>query len=253
MFDRAKKALAIVAFLALFGFLAFQTGVAFHHPQGRYQESAAAHDGEQKNIFVRFWEWTTDDPVAAYTLVLAISTIGLWWVTGSGIRIQAKDTRILQRAYVSIEPMGLTLLIDGSHLLGLVSIKNAGNLPARNLSWSIRMLASLNGELETLPSFDIKGSIVLAPHSETTCGSDGRLIVSDLLGMAGAGLNRMDEKPVFIYVFGIIEYHDGFTDGRITRFCHRYNYKIRPQIVGPAQYSMSRELARQHTHGNEST
>ena len=36
-------------------------------------------------------------------------------------------------------------------------------------------------------------------------------------------------------------------------FCHRYNYKVRPQVVGAAQYSMGREMARQLTHGNEST
>ncbi len=149
--------------------------------------------------------------------------------------------------------MALTLLIDNSHLLGLVSVKNAGNLPATRLSWSIKMIASLDGELETFPSFDTKGSLVVAPHSETTRGSDGNLILSDLLSMAEASSNRTNEKPVFIYVFGIVKYHDGFTDGRLTRFCHRYNYKVRPQVAGAAQYSMSRDMARQHTYGNEST
>jgi len=198
--------------------------------------------------------------IGAFTIVLAISTIGLWLATNKLWRsadataeAQERDTRILQRAYLSVEPLGLSLLIDNAHLLGLVGFKNAGNLPARNLSWAIKMIASTNGELESFPSHDTKGNIVVAPNSETTRGSDGRLVLSDLLTMASAGNGRMNETPIFIYVYGVVRYHDGFADGRLTRFCHRYNYKVRPQVPGTAGYSMSRDLARQHTYGNEST
>jgi hypothetical protein len=63
-----------------------------------------------------FWDWTTHDPVSFYTAVLALSMIALWIVTWRGIRGQSKDIRILQRAYVSVEPGGLmptwTGLID---------------------------------------------------------------------------------------------------------------------------------------------
>src|SRR5262249_40026203 len=45
------------------------------------------------------WEKTTTDPVALFTFVLSLSTIGLWVATGIGILIQTRDTRILQRAY----------------------------------------------------------------------------------------------------------------------------------------------------------
>jgi hypothetical protein len=197
--------------------------------------------------------------IGAFTIVLALSTIGLWLATNrlwksadDTAEAQERNTRILQRAYVSVDPLGLDLLIDGAHLLGLVSIKNAGNLPARNLTWSIRMLASSNGEEQTFPLQDTKGDIVVAPHSETTRGSDGRLVLVDMLTMAGAGGSRMDENPVFIYVYGVVRYHDGFTDGRFTRFCHRYNYKVRPQVSGSGQYIMSRDKARLHSYGNES-
>src|SRR5258708_27645644 len=107
MWDRAKIAFAIGGFLALFGFLVFQAGVASHHPQNQSRQVAATQDHEQKNILERFWEWTTDDPVAVYTLVLAFSTIGLWFVTARGVRTQIADTRILQRAYISVEPAGI--------------------------------------------------------------------------------------------------------------------------------------------------
>lgn len=191
----------------------------------------------------RLWQATDE---------LRISTDKLWDAARATADIQERDTKILQRAYVSVEPLGLDLLIDGAHLLGLVSIKNSGNLPARNLSWSIRMLGTVDGEQESFPLKETQGNIVIAPHSETIRGADTRLVVSELLDAAGAGSQggRMAETPIFIYVFGIIKYHDGFTEERTTRFCHRYNWKVRPQEAG--KYGMSKELARQHSRGNES-
>src|SRR5712664_2862848 len=104
MLARAKTVFVTVCFLTLFGFLAFQTGVASKYPQRHSEQTTPAENNEKNNVFERFWEWTTEDPVAVYTLVLAISTIGLWFVTGQGMRNQSREMRILQRAYLSIEP-----------------------------------------------------------------------------------------------------------------------------------------------------
>jgi hypothetical protein len=41
----------------------------------------------------------------AFDGVLAVSTIGLW---ARGVRTQAADTRILQRAYLGVEPAGIS-------------------------------------------------------------------------------------------------------------------------------------------------
>src|SRR5580700_349525 len=59
--------------------------------------------------------------VAAFTIVLALSTIGLWTAT---LRLwgaardtaeqQSKDTEIIQRAYISVEPGGISPHIYGS-------------------------------------------------------------------------------------------------------------------------------------------
>src|SRR5262245_6096883 len=63
---------------------------------------------EIANRLTAVWHWTTDDPVSFYTAILAVSTIALWIVTWRGIRRQSKDTRTLERAYVNVEPGGLT-------------------------------------------------------------------------------------------------------------------------------------------------
>src|SRR5258708_5240545 len=60
--------------------------------------------------FVRIWRDIFDKAdayVALFTLVLAISTINLWSATKTAAERQEKDTRILQRAYLSVEPFGI--------------------------------------------------------------------------------------------------------------------------------------------------
>jgi hypothetical protein len=87
-------------------------------------------------LVTTLWDWTTHDPVSFYTAVLALSTIALWIVTWRGIRGQSKDIRILQRAYVSVEPGGLTAHVDRSDRLHTtVTFRNVGHLPARDVRW----------------------------------------------------------------------------------------------------------------------
>src|SRR6516165_385306 len=90
-------------------------------------------------VWMTFWRWTTHDAVAAYTAVLAISTIGLWIVTALGIRNQRRNTEILQRAYLSVEPGGIQQPYDRvDRVQGYVICRNRGHLPARKLSWHTR-------------------------------------------------------------------------------------------------------------------
>jgi hypothetical protein len=54
-----------------------------------------------------FLEKIADDPTAQFIAFLARSTLLLWWATWRiGVR-QSKETIILQRAYVSVEPLGV--------------------------------------------------------------------------------------------------------------------------------------------------
>src|SRR5436190_1382017 len=108
-----------------------------------------------ENPLVVFWHWTVHDPVAFYTSILAVSTIGLWIITWRGIRSQSIDTRILQRAYLSVEPAGLNPYLghegEGRAVAGHVRFRNLGHLPARNVSWSIYIKFSPTDELNDFP------------------------------------------------------------------------------------------------------
>jgi hypothetical protein len=259
MLKRARTAVAIVAFLALFGFLAFQSGVATkQYPQQQQTEASAAEGHEGKNPFERFWKWTTHDPVAFYTsllalftLILGASTVLLWWETRQIRSSAAEDTRTLQRAYVSVEPLGTRLRIDGASVMGHVAIHNAGNLPASDLNWFINIKWSFDDREEDFPLSRGKGSVVITPGSKATRGSGSIVGLQDMLDASGASLqpDLTLQAPVYIYVWGIVTYHDGFTAGRVTKFCHRYNWAMR----GGTGYSVDTEHARLHEFGNDST
>ena len=67
----------------------------------------------------------TDWISAVATAVVAVFTIALFWV---GWR-QIADTKILQRAYLSVKPQGIVSSTNGL-LVGHVAFKNVGKLPA---------------------------------------------------------------------------------------------------------------------------
>jgi len=139
-------------------------------------------------------------------------------------------------------------MVSGDRLIGHVSINNAGNLPATNVRWFIRIKSTPNGQETSFETGDLKGSIVVAPHSATTLACDETIILQARLDASDAGKGREHEKPLFIYVWGLVRYHDGFVGGRSTEFCHRYNWINRPNRA--SAYEIDAKFARQHTEGN---
>jgi hypothetical protein len=121
----------------------------------------------------RFWEWTTHDPVAFYTFVLSVSTIALWFVTWRGVRNQTRETQILQRAYLSVEPAGIQPHVDrGDRVVCSVTFRNVGHLPARNVRWYGECLGSPPTDAKGDFVFPIgeffPGKLVLAPGANST-------------------------------------------------------------------------------------
>jgi hypothetical protein len=177
-----------------------------------------------------FWDWTTHDPVSFYTAVLALSTIALWIVTWRGIRGQSKDIRILQRAYVSVEPGGLTAHVDRSDRLHTtVTFRNVGHLPARDVRW-YGTFATLgpdggwrgNPDGNDFPVKETGGKIVFPVKKPT----GGKIVLPP--GTASThhiGTVFTDRLQNSLFVWGIVTYDDGFGKQRFTRFCHLYPTK----------------------------
>jgi hypothetical protein len=203
----------------------------------------------------RFLDSISPAVTAIFTVVLGISTIGLWKATkrlweaaDATATAQERDTRILQRAYISVDPRGLRLRIDGATLMAHVAMRNAGNLPARKVRWFINIRWSHEGAEEDFPLSEGKGSVVIVPRSEAVRGSDSALSLQDLLAACGSEIqpSRPNQATVFIYVWGAVSYYDGFVEGRTTRFCHRYNWMMRDR------YDVDTSHARLHEYGNDS-
>ena len=59
-------------------------------------------------------------------------------------------------------------LVDGNRVIGHVGMKNAGNLPARKVSWFVRIKESPDGEETDFPIENSKGKIVIVPKADIT-------------------------------------------------------------------------------------
>jgi hypothetical protein len=229
----------------------FAIGMVFssHHPVDNNAPTNNNNKTETNRIVK-----PADERIADYTLaldlltfVLAAATIGLGIITGAGIRNQSNETRILQRAYIVAEPYGIDTFTDGKQIIGYTGIRNAGRVPATELRWFSRLTPSNSGKWnETIPQ-TFEGCNILAPGTLMREGSKTALHekIRDLTGGGGK----------FLYVWGEIEYLDGFGKRRRTQFCHRYNWARNREEPGrlPTRFRISRKYGRHHIHGNSAT
>ncbi len=174
-----------------------------------YQEETST------NPIIAFWHWTTDEPVSFYTAVLAISTILLWAVTSLGIYNQFNDTRIIQRAYLSAKPAGIDTMTDGSVIAHVIFL-NSGNLPAKKVRNEVKIGWFDDGNKSDFDEVKITdpGTILLVPNLEVERGTPP---------LSKQDVAQYRAKRGFVFVWGRIEYEDGFGGPRWRTFCHRYN------------------------------
>jgi hypothetical protein len=173
--------------------------------------------------------------IAIYAVVLAIAT-----------RRQAKDTRILQRAYLSVRPSGIHMLKDRSTAVAHFDICNSGNLPARKTKWFARHILTSEDNWNSL-LIDGRlavGSHIVPPRAKMRQTGDEIVVGPDGLHHQWDGL--------FLYIWGAVTYDDGFGKNRTTTFCHRYNcvnFTLKPRW---GFIAMSSLYAREHQTGNRS-
>ena len=198
----------------------------------------------------RSWEWTDPERVlAVWIVVLSFVTFLLFLSTRRMVKDardartrQEKDTRILQRAYLSVQPDGIRRLYKPPETAyASISIVNAGNLPARNIAWVINQAFSNEDELKDFPVDRSKaeGANVVVPRSPMIQGGQPF--------PAGLGTFATPESSSkYLYVWGAVFYNDGFGDNRTTKFCHRYNginYNGSSDVIA--------EHGRLHSYGND--
>jgi hypothetical protein len=182
-----------------------------------------------------------DEITALSTFIIGVFTVILAVIACR----QIKDTRILQRAYVTVDPLGVAPFLspDDSELteprlVGHVGIRNAGRLPARKVRWFINMEFDPNPNRQ---KFDIGkydgGRNVIAPNAIMRQGSPN-------IERTGRGGH--------IFVWGEVLYEDGFGNWHSTTFCHRYNCRrLLPDKNGSER--IRPRFGRQHHYGNDAS
>jgi hypothetical protein len=173
-------------------------------------------------------DWT-----ALFTGLLVLVTGILVWVAWR----QLQDARVLQRAYVSAAPGGISTTTHGE-LLAHVEFKNVGHLPASQVKSLLKFTASDDGEWSPPPvdDKDLRPAGVLPIGISVTTGSHP------------IGVPQPWKK--YLYAWGRITYVGGFGKSQFTNFCHRYNTEVRETATGGG-IVIRKEHGRHHEYGND--
>ena len=187
------------------------------------------------------------------TLAYAIFTNKLRNATDTLATIAGDQTKLLaaaHRAYISVEPRGIGMVVGGARVLGHVGIHNAGRLPAHNVRWFIDIKASPDGIEKEFPIGELSGDVVAPPGVTMPRGTRRGMLVAELNAQSCSPVKvRSEESPVFLYVWGLVRYQDGLGAERWTRFCHRYNWVMRGEgAIG--NYNIDTKYGRYHEYGN---
>jgi hypothetical protein len=184
--------------------------------------------------------------LAAFTKGLAVSTVFLVLVTCGLVwfaRSQFIDTRILQRAYLSVEPGGIEPYHSGDGRLSCdVWFINSGNLPASRVSWCIFQKFSTEQNLTDFPvrSDGPDGNNLIPPHGKIRKGAPAiHATELDEFRKRQQGI----PNSCWLYVWGHVTYLDGFNEERFVDFCYRY-------YLARTTWTISAKRGRQHEHGN---
>jgi hypothetical protein len=135
---------------------------------------------------------------------------------------------------VVVATRGISSTTNGE-LLGRVSFRNFGHLPAQQFRWVLNLSTSNRIDWKP-PEVDddwLREEFVLPIGARATRESPPVALVP--------------EK--WLYVWGRVTYRDGFNVRRFVNFCHRYNTETTDTPPGVG-YRISKSKGRYHDYGN---
>jgi hypothetical protein len=181
---------------------------------------------------------------AIATIFIAIFTYTLRTATVDLGERQSKEMKILERAHLIVEGDGISPF-SAPWSVAHYTIQNVGRMPARDVQWVIEAKMSYN---PTRDSFRIdwnrrSGKWVVAPGVDMKRRYEFELTARDVADFC-------TDDSYILYVWGKVQYTDGFGKIRWTKFCHRYGLgvNVRTELK---QSKITRARMAYHQHGND--
>jgi hypothetical protein len=148
--------------------------------------------------------------IDVFTAILAAATLILAYMAIK----QFRDARIVQRAYLGTIPRKLHEMADTTTIAHIAFV-NTGNLPARNVRNNVKIGWFEDGNKKDFERVEVEeGTVLILPGTKIERGTPSLSSGDEIKYRARIG---------YVYVWGRVEYQDGFRDGRWLIFCHRYN------------------------------
>lgn len=156
--------------------------------------------------------------------------------------VAERSLGVVERAYLSVEPLGIKQRKAGRPWFGYVGVRNTGHLPAQRMDWFICVRPFIADKDWKPPGYDgmRKGNHVVPSGSLLRFGSP-RFEV------------KLREKgDYWLYIWGEVRYCDGLDSNtrKFTKFCHRYHLEAMVRD-GKGGRFVPVEEARDHIHGND--
>jgi len=210
--------------------------------------------------WMTFIDWKPDAITAAATIVLAalttilaFGTIFLWRSTRRLVFGAERTAERQLRAYVTVGSEGISQF-GGPAVTSIanVSVRNVGQVPARDVRWFINAAFSDNGRESNFPiGNDVFGqNLTIQPN--TAMVRSQRFEIGN-----EETYTKFREGKNFLYVWGEITYLDGFDNRRYTLFCQRYNGRNIIKRDDPNRHDarsfhfIDAESMRYHQYGND--
>jgi hypothetical protein len=222
----------VVVFAAIIGLGAFVLGesVSFRQCiQKRYEQNqtnnaASQFEKDRATLFhcgADFAHRYRDEITATATVLLALSTLFLWFTTSDLVKEAERTARRQLRAYVGvILPSGSVVHpTPGQRLSSRIVIKNFGQSPAYEVVINAAIVPDSFPLIGDLPAFDRTPSrtgsrTILHPDQTTDTGGFSK----EPLAQEEFGRLRTEHETRRLYFYGEVTYRDIFKKQHTTRF-----------------------------------
>ena len=191
-----------------------------------------------RDCLARFFTENRDDIIAGLALILALSTVFLWFATRDLVAGTADYSRQQLRAYLGASETFITDVAAGEKPAVECTVRNFGQTPAYRVSyWAETKL--LDSQADTFERGEAEGGA-----RTVNPGRDGFIIKSKLAEpLTEEDMSKIKLGTAAIYFYGVISYRDAFSRRRKTEFRYQHGG---PRLFGTGELALSAK-------GNKST